>query len=635
MKKSLLSILLLGSLYTQAQNFKPNNIVVSRVGNGNITLGNNKTAPITLLEFNRTGQLQTSLLLDSLGTTRITAYGGTNAAGQVTRSADGRYLLVAGFDTTTQTAAAVAQGTKRVVARVDFARNVDYSKRFVAASGTTNNVAVSDSGTRVWSIGKAGNLGFDSLAIQTQGPYYVNGVGPSRTLSIDKKQLYNLRAFDDLAMYRSTNNTTVDPNTGMPTSTNTGTVSSSTTQIAVGLSSSASMDGFAFYDLDPAIDWNGTGYDVVYFSNVNQGIEKYFWSTTDSTWKPANSQFQVPVTITDGGSGYSATTLPVVTISAPPTGTTATARAVVAGGKVTHLVVRAGINLYPTIPTITIAAPAGGGTQATATFDALLPTNGGFFGFKAPYAQLVGSLTLDGKPLMYAVSGNGTASNNTLVAITDNGYISDAMDATNVTVDSITVAGINNGFRGVALSPQEFTLPINLASFTGSLINDKSNLKWITANEVNAKEFAIERSSDGANFLKIGVVSAKNRSYATSYIYEDASPTKGANYYRLKMIDNDGSFTYSNVVVISLTAFSTSTLQIFPNPVISTITISHPKADIGTVVKVLSIDGKMIMQYNIAKNVTQTSFDVSKLKAGQYIISYKNNDASISKTFVK
>ncbi len=95
------------------------------------------------------------------------------------------------------------------------------------------------------------------------------------------------------------------------------------------------------------------------------------------------------------------------------------------------------------------------------------------------------------------------------------------------------------------------TLPLNLLQFKGKKQAAFNLLEWITANESNVNRFEIERSGDGSTFEKLSSVAAVgNSSSNRSYSFADISPLTNANYYRLKMVDNDGKYTYSNVVVI-------------------------------------------------------------------------------------
>jgi hypothetical protein len=98
-------------------------------------------------------------------------------------------------------------------------------------------------------------------------------------------------------------------------------------------------------------------------------------------------------------------------------------------------------------------------------------------------------------------------------------------------------------------------LPITLLSFTGSNQGDYNNLRWATALEENADHFELERSLEGSAFLPIANIPAKNIQTGASYSYDDDIrniKTAQAIFYRLKMVDKDDSYEYSNVVSIRM-----------------------------------------------------------------------------------
>ncbi|HVY76844.1 MAG TPA: T9SS type A sorting domain-containing protein [Puia sp.] len=111
------------------------------------------------------------------------------------------------------------------------------------------------------------------------------------------------------------------------------------------------------------------------------------------------------------------------------------------------------------------------------------------------------------------------------------------------------------------------TLPVSLVQFLGSKNADGSvKLSWSTAQEVNAGSFEVERSADQGSWDAIGTVKAKgNSSITTNYTYIDQFPLAGNNYYRLKMVDLDGRFKYSNTVLVS-SAKDTRPLVVYQNP---------------------------------------------------------------------
>jgi hypothetical protein len=112
-------------------------------------------------------------------------------------------------------------------------------------------------------------------------------------------------------------------------------------------------------------------------------------------------------------------------------------------------------------------------------------------------------------------------------------------------------------------------------SFSGVARGEHSILQWQTVNEVNTKEFVIERSSDGMLFSAIGVVKTSNRIETNNYSYSDNSFNKETSFYRLKMIDIDGRFEYSKIVTIKNNVIKG--LQILGTPVSTMLTLNRLK----------------------------------------------------------
>ncbi len=174
-------------------------------------------------------------------------------------------------------------------------------------------------------------------------------------------------------------------------------------------------------------------------------------------------------------------------------------------------------------------------------------------------------------------------------------------------------------------------VPLSLKSFNGSLINKEVSLVWNTANEVNVDGFAIEKSNDARNFKQIGFVAAKNAATST-YSFNDVVEA-GVYYYRLKMSDKDGSFKYSSVVAVN--SKPTTKLDVYPNPVKNTATLTHELAGTKATIKVVSIEGKNVVSQNIQIGATQSTIDVSKLVRGNYLIVFENEGTRTSLQFVK
>ena len=99
------------------------------------------------------------------------------------------------------------------------------------------------------------------------------------------------------------------------------------------------------------------------------------------------------------------------------------------------------------------------------------------------------------------------------------------------------------------------TLPVELHAFTAARQNKGVLLQWQTASEQNSQSFVIERSSDGNRFTAIGTVAASHSSNSNKlYSFRDELPLNGANFYRLKMVDVDAKFSYSDTRAINFTS---------------------------------------------------------------------------------
>ena len=176
-------------------------------------------------------------------------------------------------------------------------------------------------------------------------------------------------------------------------------------------------------------------------------------------------------------------------------------------------------------------------------------------------------------------------------------------------------------------------LPVTLKSLSASLINNQPILNWSTGNEINFDYFGVEKSLNAQDFVEIGKVSSNKISNGSSYQFADITKALSNQFYRLRMVDNDGTFKYSSVVAVN--AKTSITLEAFPNPVINTIILSHPKALQGASLKIISIDGRTISVNAVTTGATQTSLNVSKLVKANYVVVFDNVGSNSVTQFVK
>lgn len=132
---------------------------------------------------------------------------------------------------------------------------------------------------------------------------------------------------------------------------------------------------------------------------------------------------------------------------------------------------------------------------------------------------------------------------------------------------TITHTG-NSSFSNFAIGlNDEFILPITLTTFSGWYNGVNNELHWLTSSEVNSDFFGIEKSMDGIVFTEIGMVPAQGFSSSPhNYLFYDESPLPGTQYYRLRMVDFDGTFEYSNITAINIDGSQFHNIVVYPNP---------------------------------------------------------------------
>jgi hypothetical protein len=185
-------------------------------------------------------------------------------------------------------------------------------------------------------------------------------------------------------------------------------------------------------------------------------------------------------------------------------------------------------------------------------------------------------------------------------------------------VQTLNGVVLNSSFNsfGVASSG---TLPISLMSFTGAKKASSVDLNWKTASEINAKEFQVERMDNGGVFNQIGTVRAfGNTNKLTAYSFVDFAASKQAiRYYRLKMVDFDGKYKYSNTIKIA-DENSSNEVVVYPNPTTEKISITNSNLNFAAVTfKVMNLTGDVVKVGTTNIN----EINVSELAAGMYMLS--------------
>jgi hypothetical protein len=211
----------------------------------------------------------------------------------------------------------------------------------------------------------------------------------------------------------------------------------------------------------------------------------------------------------------------------------------------------------------------------------------------------------------------------------------------NTSVGSIASGSSISSFSPFTLGSitTENPLPIELVSFTATPSNDQVNLNWTTASERNNDYFTIESSNDALNFKEVSRMSgAGNSNVMLTYSSIDTNPYSGVSYYRLKQVDYDGKFAYSNIEVVNLSSISEMDMVVSPNPVIGLVDIRLDSEYFANpTIEVRDVQGRIIL---IKKNLSVSkgkplNIDLSELTQGLYFIQANENGKSISKRIVK
>ena len=160
------------------------------------------------------------------------------------------------------------------------------------------------------------------------------------------------------------------------------------------------------------------------------------------------------------------------------------------------------------------------------------------------------------------------------------GYIQDKYQNTNTplnmngtTLYDFTIANVagsyaNNRFQIVFNLAN--TLPVTFNNLKAYKQDAHINVDWKVENEMNIKQYEVERSADGNSFTTLAITApANNAGHAAAYSIQDAAPLEGYNYYRIKSTDINGKITYSNIVNVLLEHNSVPLITIYPNPIIN------------------------------------------------------------------
>ncbi len=182
-------------------------------------------------------------------------------------------------------------------------------------------------------------------------------------------------------------------------------------------------------------------------------------------------------------------------------------------------------------------------------------------------------------------------------------------------------------------------LPIKLSQFTVRLKSEDALLQWTTLNEINTKDFTIQRSYDGQHFDNIGSVPAANTlSAKNDYSFTDAgigNSGRSMIYYRILTLDKDGKSESTNIIFIRLSGNTYWHITLLTNPVQNYANIMLDGITGNLQLSIKDLTGKTVYK-NSKQNINgQMSIPVANLPRGMYVLTAETSDKTKSIKFIK
>lgn len=184
-------------------------------------------------------------------------------------------------------------------------------------------------------------------------------------------------------------------------------------------------------------------------------------------------------------------------------------------------------------------------------------------------------------------------------------------------------------------------LPVSFTGFTATSSGKHIQLDWVTAAEVNSRDFAVQRSTDGRNFATIGTVLAKgNSSIRQLYHFTDATALQtGVQklFYRLQLNDKDGKYTYSGIEQVNLQPEQVSRFVISPNPVQDMLSLDLGSFNGQCTIRITDQIGRLLLSrhYNHLQQGSTYQISTETLKAGLYYLQVISGDRVQTIKFLK
>ena len=209
----------------------------------------------------------------------------------------------------------------------------------------------------------------------------------------------------------------------------------------------------------------------------------------------------------------------------------------------------------------------------------------------------------------------------TYVPSNDYNYSADLLPAQAVRILIPQYAGADNPNMNWGVNCG--TIPLNLLEFAATKHNNEAVLTWKTVNEQNVSHFEVERSDDGKAFYAVGQTKPNNMLDVHTYTLTDKTPMGQIQYYRLKMVDFDGTTTYSKIQ--TLTKQGANSFKIYPSVTKDILTVETITSGVSTI-NIIDLLGRIVAtkQVEASENTMTTVLNVSNLPSGVYSVVFES-----------
>ncbi len=289
-------------------------------------------------------------------------------------------------------------------------------------------------------------------------------------------------------------------------------------------------------------------------------------------------------------------------------------------------------------PEYAVAFQPGKGTPGEAVFVRLSDTSEfGFIskpGFENSSTTTATDYSVTINDSLFRNSTNAVSFNFIGTYISNTGYRSDEAigdSMTNFDQGWIPYTSTSSGFSFNA------TLPVTFGAFNGVFKGQSIQLSWSTKTELNTKLFEVQKSSNGTLWQTIGTINTKNSITGATYNYTDNNVPDNVTYYRLKLVDLDGKYSYSSVIIMRKNGVAT--IDLLGNPVKNVINLNITNSNTANYsLELFTIDGRKVttQTYSHIGGTSKVSMNVpSNVKGTCLLRITSGNDKQTIKVIIE